>query len=45
MSNSPADLTIVMATFNRAEMLRRALRAMTSLDARGLNVQYVIANW
>jgi hypothetical protein len=44
MSNAPADLSIVMATFNRAETLRRALQAMAGLDAGGLRVEYVIAN-
>ncbi len=37
-----ADISVIISTYNRAEVLRRTLREFTAVDVSGLNVQWVV---
>jgi glycosyltransferase involved in cell wall biosynthesis len=38
------DISVIFATYNRADMLRQTLEAMTRLDLQGLNVEFVVVD-
>ena len=41
-SNSGLDISVLIATYNRAEILRQTLESMTHLDRDGLSVEFVV---
>jgi glycosyltransferase involved in cell wall biosynthesis len=43
-SSNEIDISILIATYNRAEILRQALESMTRLDRNGLSVEFVVVD-
>jgi glycosyltransferase involved in cell wall biosynthesis len=41
-SDSKLDISVLIATYNRAEILRQTLENMTSLDRNGLSVEFIV---
>ena len=42
--NSGLDISVLIATYNRAEILRQTLESMTDLDREGLAVEFVVVD-
>jgi glycosyltransferase involved in cell wall biosynthesis len=42
MTNGVLDISVLIATHNRAEILRRTLQSMTRLDLEGISVEFVL---
>ena len=44
MKEGALDISVIIATYNRAEILRGALQSMAGLDREGISVEFVVVD-
>ena len=38
------DISVLIATYNRAEIIRQTLESMTGLDREGISIEFVVVD-